>query len=313
MIEDLAARRYDAQTGDLMNRQGPARNLPKAFTLVELLVVVAIVVVLLALLAPALDRAMYQGMLVQCATQQRFVASAGITYGFDHRRHYPARPRPRNEANGGGFSTPDLVGFDQYPDADIRPLYAPLVDLKNLVDPLVETIDLSIEANPNTHTYGSYEIWMAWQYTGAHAGAGMHRVGDRLGWVDPWNHNVALTGSFLVSDHNGIHANNHTISSHPDASGVTFNWRLQTQPVPSGEGYNVTWSHWRRPADDSLVRGPLDLNVSHDDGSVARYHGVTGRFNDVHETGGTAFYSLPYHANTESDASILARRWLPAR
>lgn len=39
----------------------------KAFTLIELLVVITIIVVLLALLVPALDKAIYQAQLSVCA------------------------------------------------------------------------------------------------------------------------------------------------------------------------------------------------------------------------------------------------------
>ena len=47
-----------------------------AFTLIELLVVVTIIVVLLALLTPAMDQAIYQGELTACGARLKAVASA---------------------------------------------------------------------------------------------------------------------------------------------------------------------------------------------------------------------------------------------
>src|SRR5207253_2093486 len=46
------------------------------FTLIELLVVVTVIVALLAMLAPALDKAVYQAELAVCAANLRTIASA---------------------------------------------------------------------------------------------------------------------------------------------------------------------------------------------------------------------------------------------
>src|ERR1041385_4304760 len=62
-----------------------------AFTLIELLVVVTIIVILLALLVPSLDRAVYQAELAACAAQQRGVATGSITYAAHYSRSYPYR------------------------------------------------------------------------------------------------------------------------------------------------------------------------------------------------------------------------------
>jgi prepilin-type N-terminal cleavage/methylation domain-containing protein len=61
----------------------------RAFTLIELLVVITIIVVLLAMLAPALDRAMYEAELVQCAGNLKVWGSISIDFAQDHQRRLP--------------------------------------------------------------------------------------------------------------------------------------------------------------------------------------------------------------------------------
>ena len=59
------------------------------FTLIEQLVVVTILVLLLALLAPALDRAVYSAELTVCGTTLRTLASsaAGVDLNFAYQDH----------------------------------------------------------------------------------------------------------------------------------------------------------------------------------------------------------------------------------
>ena len=64
---------------------------PRAFTLIELLVVVTIMVILLALLAPALDQAVYRAELTASAARLKAHASIASVYAMDHGRSYPHR------------------------------------------------------------------------------------------------------------------------------------------------------------------------------------------------------------------------------
>ena len=64
----------------------PAR---RAFTLVELLVVVGILVVLIALLMPALSRARASAQLLRCSTNLRSMAHAAQSYAADHKGRFP--------------------------------------------------------------------------------------------------------------------------------------------------------------------------------------------------------------------------------
>lgn len=62
------------------------------FTLVELLVVVAIVALLMAILLPSLPRARYVTRLAVCASNLRQVAVGSTTYAIAHAGQYPNGP-----------------------------------------------------------------------------------------------------------------------------------------------------------------------------------------------------------------------------
>lgn len=64
-------------------------SLRGAFTLVELLVVVAIISILISLLLPALNKAREAAILVECMSRQKQIAVAFAAYGFDYRGVIP--------------------------------------------------------------------------------------------------------------------------------------------------------------------------------------------------------------------------------
>ena len=61
------------------------------FTLVELMVVVAIIAILVSLMTPAVEEAMYQAQLAVCATRLNGIALGAATYANDNRSRYPHR------------------------------------------------------------------------------------------------------------------------------------------------------------------------------------------------------------------------------
>jgi prepilin-type N-terminal cleavage/methylation domain-containing protein/prepilin-type processing-associated H-X9-DG protein len=60
----------------------PQRNIAPGFTLIELLVVIAVIALLISILLPALGKSRQTARLVKCASQQRQVAIAMISYSL---------------------------------------------------------------------------------------------------------------------------------------------------------------------------------------------------------------------------------------
>src|SRR5438132_646169 len=70
------------------NKEQAVFHRSSAFTLIELLVVVTIIAVLLALLTPALDRAIYEAELAVCGANNHALGLGVIAYAMDSKRNY---------------------------------------------------------------------------------------------------------------------------------------------------------------------------------------------------------------------------------
>src|SRR5687768_8515466 len=110
-----------------------------AFTLVELLVVVAIIVLLLSLLTPALDRAIHQTELAVCAAQQKTIAAAATGYASSNKRHYP------NRGLSTGVTMDLRIGINPVSSSEGRAYLKELVALDIFNDPMVKAVDFTIE------------------------------------------------------------------------------------------------------------------------------------------------------------------------
>lgn len=261
------------------------RSAKGAFTLIELLVVITIVVVLLSLLSPALDRAIYQAELAVCGARLYAVAGSTLAYGFNYRRYYPTRVTSSTDAripviNAANNGLPN--------NKDDRPLLAKVLKINDaLLCPLVQKVDLA-GSLPTSTVFSSYIPWFGFRYEAPGVNEkGMFKFGDRFTWADD-------AFNALASDWDGDYGNetpNHT--SHPDKGGIAWNFVVQDDDIfdmvptspPTNKG---TFSFWSTRT--NLPRGLVDDNFAFDDGSVRR-------FMDVKWTGEDRMVRLPAFRN----------------
>jgi prepilin-type N-terminal cleavage/methylation domain-containing protein len=247
----------------------------RGFTLIELLVVVTIIVVLLALLTPALDQAIYQAELAVCGGNLKGLGTSMIQYAAGNRRSYMYR-----YVKLPAGTRPNLLRIGQNEDwrLDDRPLLEQYSNLQSLVCPLTDEIRLDKGSNPNNpYIYTPVLLWAGWRYDGQR---GMDRIGDK--WTctdkitDP-NNPVRARYNLLASDLDwGYTAANQLGAAHPDTEGVLNLTTLQDEhPANPVQGIHVfaphtltSWEAFR--AGQTLVRGSIDLNHAYDDGSVQR-------------------------------------------
>ncbi len=236
----------------------------------ELLAVITIIAILLALLTPALDQAVYQTELSVCGARQKAVASGVASYAVNHQRFYPDRAvikpgvlRPR----------PFVLRDRDDPQPDDRPvLREALGTLDVLKDPFCPDIDLDtdiVASGWNPVIYANYCLWFGMYYTrAAGGGQGLRKLGDRLQWLETSRgRNVVRRFSVLASDWDQVltdATNPVTINSHPDKLEVTYpNRQVGSGGILSWYLSLTTWE-----------RGPLDENFAMDDGSVRRINDV---------------------------------------
>src|SRR5690606_8234623 len=89
-------------------RTYPSHHTWRAFTLVELLVVIGIIALLISMLLPALNKARSAAQMVACSSNLRQIGMAFISYGMDNREWFPAEYATADAAVSG---TPEGASF----------------------------------------------------------------------------------------------------------------------------------------------------------------------------------------------------------
>ena len=258
----------------------------EAFTIVELMVVITIIVVLLALLTPGMEQAIYQAELAVCGTTLRTHGTGVLTYAFDYKRAYPYRVAIRDRDPLVWQPTQLYINSFEI-KVDERPTLRPYTSIDTTLCALSGGIDADRPPGFNdAWVYGNYNRWYGWRYAGQ---PGMFKVGDKLTYLGPYDAAHMESGlkqfSVLVTDRDayGPQEHNSAQSSHPDANGVLRSWRFQDAQAPpqwnpygpaSGVVYGgrITLSIWM--TFDQSAKGELDLNYAYDDGSVRRLNNV---------------------------------------
>jgi prepilin-type N-terminal cleavage/methylation domain-containing protein len=242
-------------------------SLPRrAFTLIELLVVVTIIVVLLALLTPALDRAIYQAELAVCGANLHAVAAGATGYTVDYKRSYPYRKVAfSNTGNKPAENLCDSANDD-------RPAFRPYIPIDALADPMGGKVDLD---SPPTSTvvWSAYTLWFGWGYISSSTagiqtqGAAGERIMHKLGDAFTWRGQSFTT---LASDFDLISVKDNLMhGAHPDSQyqdGIAY---LTTSSDPPAV------ASWWQNLKGQYRRSPIDMNYVMQDGSVGRLLKVT--------------------------------------
>jgi|CXWL01.1.fsa_nt_gi prepilin-type N-terminal cleavage/methylation domain-containing protein/prepilin-type processing-associated H-X9-DG protein len=94
-----------------------------AFTLIELLITIAIISLLISLLLPALSRARENGRRTVCASNLRQIGEAMIHYSQDYESWFPCKPSPTNP----GAAINELSGVQHLASPNWGPGFAGLI------------------------------------------------------------------------------------------------------------------------------------------------------------------------------------------
>jgi len=229
------------------------RNRKSAFTLIELLVVITIIVLLLALLTPALDRAVYQAELAVCGSQLKSVGTGVLSYAVSNRRAYPVRaaiPQPSQlRANANDFR---------------GALQKALENLNVLNCPLAGRLDFVSSTDVAIYTQN---LWFSWGYND-------ERKKLRIGDPTRWN---GQEHRLLANDRDLTLTPNQAQSAHPDYGPQTmFNEVYQDQTHRNNNALTtIAW--WLNL--QTAQRGRTDDNFVYDDGSVLRVDGIVSVIN----------------------------------
>ena len=229
-----------------------------AFTLVELLVVITIIVILLALLMPAMDKAVYAAEMAVCGSRLHGIGNALAIYTADHKRRYPDV----------GVERLTSWSLRQGPPRDLRPLMEPYMSINGQFNcPMNESVTFTPSLPSTARIFGDYNMWFGFGYSGE---PGMKRMGDRWGYGGERFSVLAQDLSRVGIDSSAV-AN----SSHPDYDGVMSSYSLQDRRGDGAVGLVLgptTISWWQKAG--TQERGPIDMNALDEGAGVRRLDAV---------------------------------------
>jgi len=163
---------------------------PRGFTLVELIVVVSIIVLLLTILMPSINRAIEAAMVAQDGSNQRQLGVGFANYASDYSRHWPAR-----DNKGHSYLVYDWGEMSNWDSHHIIEPYVPPSPV--YMCPFAESDrDVSWDAYwPNTsgvglsgYTWPHYAVW-------TNLDSPLYEVWDESGNVVPWQEVMPIRAS----------------------------------------------------------------------------------------------------------------------
>ena len=227
------------------------------FTLIEVLVVVAIIGILASLLLPSLSKSRYKARLAVCTENMRQNSLALYNYADDNDQYWPQRTMTELH-----LLEPSSAG---------RSLLASYISLDSLFCPLNKP-----EFDPKTDTTaelgGAYEMYYGQaliNVDGHRETTALLKVGDRITWG--WD-GIDNSFSVLLADNDQYNVDESKwVSSHP------------SKGVSRSEISTATYKAWLYRGYDS--RGTLDRNFLYEDGSVKRVNNIIspGPTTDAHD------------------------------
>lgn len=249
-----------------------SRRKRAAFTLVELLVVVAIIAIIVSMLLPALAKARYQAKLVYDLNNQSQIGRGAIAYTAGNRGFWPTH------ADWGpywGLHGPeDIFGsHSSWPTpgyVDMRPVLRPYFPLnKTLHEPFLPMLDYeapTVDEDSNGIVYMTceYDLWFGWRHAPVDLYPnleGMEKMNQRAEWRNrEFNVLVGCHNMFYFASNGGVGGWN---VGHPDSERHTYG-PIVSPPLRPNQTFSLYLTL-------NQQIGYMDLNYVFDDGHGKTY------------------------------------------
>jgi len=283
--------------GRITNRG--ARRSSKAFTLVELLVVVSIIALLIAILLPSLKKARQAAKRIACNANVRGIAQAGLTYATDDEKEFaiPIGTRDGNAAVTESY--PSYVNYGGKSGLGVQgtangSIWSGFNDMGSIDRPLNYVLYKGGFAGPTTSLSrsGSSESWTAdakldlevFHCPGDKGFPGMHYNGWKIGGLSGYDHfgtsyscNPYLVGTGAGSplDSNSMYLRPMSRVPNPSNTILYSEFAMRfavfaNNSIDEGGDYDQSGCYWPWPIGDKIAHGhhgqPWHFTVSFGDG-----------------------------------------------
>lgn len=296
----------------------------QAFTLIELLVVVTIIVILLAILVPAMNKAIYEAEFASCAASYDGIGTGVINYASDNKQRYPARKAPRYVQSYGGVgawvwvssnsvlrwsdSTNETTSTDGSPAAEDRPPLKPYMAIKLLCDPMGDQVDLDAAESYSGGALVVSPNMLLWD-TGYVGYGKMQKIGSRFNWKD-YRTGKEYSSNLLAGDEDAIFTD-YVVGTHQDKGGrletVSYNGEEQII-ADTGTSWRAWGTSWDAVgvSDADYLKMEFDRNFLRDDASVSSIRDTKSR-NDERLATAPVWYDPDTYGDPNAEYRLLPK------